>query len=286
MSSKLLLPGVILSIALMLLVAGLISKEGRPTTGSGTQIQVGERKATEPGDKRNYLEFFVPTTKRIVEGIATNSGALVNTLVGSFFGAYFAFLLARRRRRAEVEETNVGAINRALYTLFEMWNVLRQYQREHLDEWRGRPDAWLNLSATPLGQAPISFEAGELSFLLGTDQPNALANVMLQERRFKLAVGLIDQRSTLALNSVFPRMAAAGVPIGTNLAETDIKRILGIDVVHKLSQFTDHIYRFVDADVPDLEANFNELRSLGKRLYPKHKIINVAFELPDPPTPS
>jgi hypothetical protein len=162
-----------------------------------------------------------------------------------------------------------------------MWNVLRQYQREQLDEWRGKPDAWLNLSGAALGQPPISFEAGEISFLLGTDQPNTMATLMLQERRFKLALGLIDQRSALILGNVMPRVGAAQVPPGTNLTEAVIVRVVGIDVVHKLKQYTDHIYRFVDTDVPDFEAAFRELRALGKRLYPKHKIIDVAFQLPD-----
>jgi hypothetical protein len=267
----------------MFVVAGLIPKKGQV----GAQMpQISEFKAVAPArgerpDWWKHLEFVGPAAKWIADGVWANAGTITNTLAGSFFGAYFAFLLAGRRRKAEIEEKNVGAINRALYTIFEMWNVLRQYQREQLDEWRGRPDAWLNLTATPLGQAPITFEAGELSFLLETDQPNTMATVLLQERRLKLALGLIDQRSTLVLNSVFPRMAAAGVPVGANLPEPDIERIVGIDVVHKLRQYTDHIYRFVDTDVPDLEAAFRELRALAKRLYPKRKIIDVAFQLPD-----
>src|SRR3569832_712067 len=80
--------------------------------------------------------------------------AILATLVASFAGAWGAFLLENERRKREAEDRNIGAANRAIYTLFNLWNILEQYRKEVLEAYRGKPDAWLNVAAnttTPAG---------------------------------------------------------------------------------------------------------------------------------------
>ena len=144
-----------------------------------------------------YVGNFVAVVfKWIADNIAANFAGFVSALMGTFFGAYFAFLFERRERQTEVEEKSIGALNRALFTLSEMWSILHQYQREHLNEFRDRSDRWLNLTSNPLAAQHhgIQFEPGQLYFLL-TKEGNTFANLMLQERRFKLAIELIEQRA-------------------------------------------------------------------------------------------
>ena len=205
--------------------------------------------------------------------------ALMTTLIGSFFGAYFAFLLQRRRTELERDEDRVGAANRALYNLYRMWNVLSQYQREHLEPVRNAPDRWLNLTASPLAPSSTTkFELGELSFLLQTKEASVFADVMLEEERFGLALGLIDRRSALVLEEVFPRMARAQIAVGDQRPIDEIQRTLGIDIVHQLQQPTDHIFTFVDDDITSLRAAHAQLRAAVKRLYPDQKFIEVDWQ--------
>lgn len=57
-------------------------------------------------------------------------------------------------------QKRVGAVNRALYTLFNFWNILEQFRKEVIEPFRGKPDAWLNLLATvPSKYGLTAFEA-------------------------------------------------------------------------------------------------------------------------------
>jgi hypothetical protein len=205
-------------------------------------------------------------------------------IASTFLGASLAFLAERLKRRREEEDRSVNALNRGLFTIYQMWNFLRQYQRDHLDDIREQPDRWLNLTSNPLAaQARTQFEAGELSFILDKDA-NLFAKVMLQDYRFKLAVGLIERRSELMLRVAFPRMEQANVLVGQHRVLAEVERLLGNGVTHQLRQYTDQIFEFVDADVPDLETAFAELRDAAKRLYPKRDFFGVDFN-PGPIAP-
>jgi hypothetical protein len=202
--------------------------------------------------------------------------ALFTTVAGSFAGAYFAFRLQRLRAEEERNDQRVAALNNALFQIFRMWNALRQYQREHLEPFRGRRDGWLNLSATPVAQhAAVQFEGKELSFLLSTPKNNVFARVMLEEERYRLATALIEKRSELVLKEVFPRMSKAGIAVRENRDERDVEKILGIDIAHQLRQLTDHIFSFVDADEKSLREVYDELRSVAKGLFPTKAFIKV-----------
>jgi hypothetical protein len=222
-----------------------------------------------------WFGYWTSFVGAIVNWVFSNIGTLVST----FFGAYFAFLFERRKRYSEQAEKNIDALNRALFTLTVMWDTLRQYQRDYLNPMRERPDRWLNLTSHPLAaqHEGIQFEPGQLYFLL-TKKGTCFANVMLQERRFKLAVGMIQHRTQVMLNEAFPRLR--NVPKNSLMSEAEAERLLGIGITQQLKQFTDQIYEFVDEDLPSIEATFNELRAAAKDLYPKGKFIGNDFNAP------
>lgn len=218
------------------------------------------------------------------KAISENFGAAASALFGTFFGAYFAFLFERRERKDDVAQKNVDALNQALFTVSEMWSILRQYQRDHLEQWRDKPDRWFGVTSNPLAaqHSNVQFEVGELYFLL-SKAGNTFANLMLEQRRFRLAIGLIEQRSKLMLGVAFPRMGRANVGIGQQVTLAQVEGILGISTTHQLKEYTDQIFAFVDTDIPDFEAAYNELRAAGERLYPKAKLIRLDFNPPPEP---
>jgi hypothetical protein len=207
--------------------------------------------------------------------------AILATLVASFAGAWGAFLLENERRKREAENRNIGAANRAIYTLFNLWNILEQYRKEVLEACRNKPDAWLNLAANPtIPTGEYSFQAGELQFLLQAGKAEIYAALMLEEQRFALAIDLIKARSTLILDQVFPKMSEAKVPIGKPLPESEVEGILGIELVHKLKEITAAIFENVDEDLSSLRAQHDQLREAMKQLYPKRKFLQILFQVP------
>lgn len=202
------------------------------------------------------------------------------TLIAAFAGAWAAFEFERCRRRDEEESRNVGAANRALYTLFNLWNVLEQFRKSIIEPCRERHDAWLNMAATIPAKTGVStFEAGELAFLLQTPQAPVYATLMLEEQRFTFAISLIEMRSSLVLNDVFLALAQAGMPVGSSRPEADVERVIGIDVTRKLKVVTESLVKNIDEDLLSIVAAYEELQKSMKIIYPERKLIKVQFGL-------
>lgn len=203
------------------------------------------------------------------------------SLVASFTGAWVAFKLQTYQKKREEDQKVIGFGNRAIYTVFALWNVLEQYRKEALESYRGRPDAWLNLAAHPTRPARVDqFQSSELQFLLERDYASLFATLMLEEQRFNLAVDLIQRRSELVLNEVFPRMAAAGFKVRQPQTLNEVENALGEDVCHQLKQITAAIYQNIDEDLVSLRALYTELRKAMQTLFPSRKFVEVIFEEP------
>jgi len=207
--------------------------------------------------------------------------AALITLFATFGGAWLAFRLEHKRREAEEEQRRCGVANRALYTLFNFWNILEQHRKDVIEPYRGKPDAWLNMAAMPPTKTGLAtFEAGELSFLLQTENSMVYAALLLEEQRFSHAVGLIEFRSSIILNEVFPRFAGAGVNVGSSLTEAEAERVIGIDTTHKLRVVSSAIVTNVDEDLKSIVSAYDQLRTAMKRLYPERNFVKVEFGLP------
>ncbi len=207
--------------------------------------------------------------------------ATLATLVASFSGAWAAFKFQAWEKKQEQIRRNVGAGNRAIYDVYALWNVLEQYRKEALEKFRCKPDAWLNLPAHPAPPMSVDrFEASELQFLLEKGQASVFAALMLEERRFHLAMNLIRSRSELVLDTVFPKMAAAGFGVRQVQNEEDVEKALGIDVCHKLRELTTAIYRNVDEDLASLRQLYVDLRKALEVVFPGESFVQVVFEAP------
>lgn len=206
--------------------------------------------------------------------------AILATLVASFAGAWGAFLLENERRKRETQNRNIGAANRAIYTLFNLWNILEQYRKEVLEPYRDKPDAWLNLAANPtIPTGEHTFQADGLQFLLESSKAEVYAGLMLEEQRFAIAIDLIKARSGLVLDQVFPKMSAANIPVGQALPETEVKQVLGIELTHKLKQITAAIFTNVEEDLASLKTQHDQLRGAMKLLYPNRTVLQILFQV-------
>lgn len=203
---------------------------------------------------------------------------LITTLVGAFSGVLAAFFLQEYRESRNTEEQNVAAINRAIYTIYNLWSIQHQYQVEVIEPYRGKSDAWLNMSATPPSNHGLtSFDAEALSFLLKT-HTQTYSELMLEENRFQAAMNLIRLRSSTALNEAWPRLAAANVALGARNDEKRIRGIIGVDICQKLEKFTEGIIEHIDENDKSLRDIGDKLRAAFMEIYPKRKIIRVDFD--------
>ena len=129
----------------------------------------------------------------------------VGALIGSFVGAWFAFRFAQYQRKQEKHNGEVAAGNLALFTLTVMFSELRQHQKEIVEPYRGKADAWLNLHVSQPLNPNLRFEIKDLVFVMQADAA-VFQQLLLEESRFQLAAYLIEEHRRLALVETWPRL--------------------------------------------------------------------------------
>ncbi len=207
------------------------------------------------------------------------------TLGAAFAGATAAFFLERYRISRDEKSKSRAALNRALYTIYNLWNVQEQLRKDVVADWKGKPDAWFNMPATPPIKSGIAaFDASGLDVLL-TEDPALYAQLLLEEQRFASTIHLVEERSRVILEEAWPRMAAAGYALGSQVPLPDLSRALGYDIVRRLTVYSESIISQVPENLSSLRATHDSLRHVAKRLFPKQKFLLVKFdEKPDSPT--
>ena len=226
----------------------------------------------------NLFFFMGPTAWILTEFSITPKEILgvLGTLVASFAGAWVAFKFQRLHRAKERTDDEVAAGNRALFTLYEIWNALVQYQKEAVADYRDRPDAWLNLPVTHALRREDSFlfDMKDLSFMLRGDAPT-FQLVVLESVRARLVSHYINERERLVLSEVFPKLTAAGIGLRESRPESDFEAILGVGTVRQLRTLTDAIIKNVDDDVESSHKAFVELRTALRKIHPTQKFIDL-----------
>jgi hypothetical protein len=202
------------------------------------------------------------------------------SLATVFVGAWAAFELQNLRQEKQERKLHIAGANRALYTIYNMWNILLQYQKKIVDPYRGKSDAWLNMGASPSLETTYgltSFKADQLVFLLQTEHVNVFSIVLLEEQRFLMLIRLIEDRSSILLNHVHPKLGDANVRVGEPLRGDKIELLIGIDKVHILKKLTSGIVENIDENIKSLKYAHDELRKAMKTLYPKVKFLKANF---------
>lgn len=210
-------------------------------------------------------------------------GELVSAAVGTFVGACAAFALERRSRADERKKLQAADGNLAILTLFQMWNALRQYQKEVIELAPKHKGRWLVMKATlPQSVEHVGFDPSRLEFLFESENKNQLPQLLLEERRFQIALGMINRRSTLMLEKVFPTLAAQGIKEGMNLEEGVARAMLGPALAAEVIQTTEGIVTNVNENVESIKGTYEELRKQLVLLLPSAKFIKLGFdEQPD-----
>lgn len=206
-------------------------------------------------------------------------GQTVPTLVAAMAGAYFAFRLERVHQESKERNAQVAEGNLALFTLTQMWNVLKQYQLDVVEDWRDREDAWLNMPVTlPDEAAELKFNLSKLGFLIYSSNPNILNDIALHQRRFQFGLTQIKSRNEMHLTKVFPRMDAAGIRRGVAVPTDAIENTLGGTLVHQMKSLSAGIIENIDDDVRDMQRDFGRLRDILCAQFSGKKFINYVFE--------
>jgi hypothetical protein len=207
--------------------------------------------------------------------------ALLAAFIGTFVGALVAFQLEHNARKQEKIEARTTEGNLALLTLFQMFNSLRQFQKEVIATAPHAPGRWLRMKVTfPQRDDDIGFDPARLAFLFEYDDKNLLPEVLMEEGRFKLAFDMINRRTHLMLERIHPTLSRAGLQHGQAVNDLILTQLLGPALVAEIDQLTESLVVNVNEDVKSLVDTFGKLRTALVRLLPGSKFIRVEFDMP------
>ena len=203
--------------------------------------------------------------------------ALVASFGAAFAGAWYAFRLNVRQKKQEEDRRRVAQGNIALYTLFNMWNILLNYNKHNIIPHKDADDCWLNMPRTPkMTTGLTSFDAEGLVFLLtlGEETANVYAQVLFEEQEFGEIIGIIEYRNKILNDVVEPKFEEAGIKVEeTALTQEEAVNIIGDFHSHRLKQLTDGIISRVGDSIKSLEDKRDSLTKTMKSLYPKEKFL-------------
>jgi hypothetical protein len=197
----------------------------------------------------------------------------IGSLFSTFIGAWLAFTFNNINSDRERLDKEVVAGNLALSTVAEFLDRQSQYQREIVNVYRDRPDAWLNMAVgTGLDSVEISINRSELAFLL-EKKGSVWQQITMEERRYRLLAKLIDERHEIILNEAWPRMAAVGMQVGGAIEEQQLEGVLGPAIVQRLRHITTAIISNTDDNVVSSWAAYEALRDALLKSFPDKKFI-------------
>ena len=204
------------------------------------------------------------------------------TIAAAFSGSWYAFKLQNRHEKREQIRRNIEASNRAIYTVYDLWNVQKQYLKEIVLPYKGKDDAWLNMSPTVKGMHEIiKFNVSNLGFLLSAGKPNVYVNLLLEEKRYRILLYLIEERSELVFGNLNPKLESLGCQPGAAVDQGALETHLGPDLMNKLKILTDSIISHVEENTASLESLQTKLQEYLAEIYPSEKFITVQFSLRD-----
>jgi hypothetical protein len=199
----------------------------------------------------------------------------IATLVASFTGAGFAFLLAGRRIKNDETNKQIAAINRAVIVLFNMYGNLESYRQDFTQDFSDRDDAWLNAPVKPAkAWGIIHFDSEALAFLLERKQPNLYAELLLCECNFSELSQLIEKRDEIMLQQAHP---ALGKFRGQPMPESDIHEALGPHVTLQLKQLWRGINERLVQQIDTTKKLHERLRDAAVGIHPGRLPVKGVF---------
>ncbi|GGA00878.1 hypothetical protein GCM10011408_22360 [Dyella caseinilytica] len=174
----------------------------------------------------------------------------------------------RAKEEKRIEDNQVAAINRACMGLFAQLEELARLNLEIAKH--DGPAIMIRAMAIPenLGYRVTT---DDLAFLVDHRYVEILAKLQLEQRRLDSAFFSIHDRNKIVVESIEPKLAAAG--FGGKLVTLDmVKDCLGGFDYGRIVQSTNNVLENVPSTVESCPIIIDELNKIGKAIFP-HRII-------------
>ncbi|MGA9111617.1 MAG: hypothetical protein ACLPSL_00725 [Smithella sp.] len=201
------------------------------------------------------------------------------TLSAAFFGAWFAFSLQSKSKKKEEIDNYISASNRTIFTLYQRINNLAVYKKQFIDPFRGHPAIFLVLRpSNSFEKDDTIINLNTLDFLINHNYPQLLAELHIEDQRYKTAIGCINLHFKLH-DQIQPLLEKAGLKEGEDYDLDFFEKALGQRLYCTLKRAVEELIFNVEETIKtsiDVKKRFRE--SL-KSIFSDKKFMD--FELPE-----
>ena len=186
----------------------------------------------------------------------------IATLAAAFSGAWFAYLLERRRAKEKQASERLLGVNRVLFSLTEMINSVLNINKQFVDPIRSSPMKYLEMQPTlPLDPLQFNFDVSLVDFFLISKHSPMMIDLSVVNERYATAIAALNERSRLHLEVVQPALASAGVPSAAALSDSAVRGMLDPALYAHIVRSTDDVIEALDETRDLLKLRFQDLRS-------------------------
>ncbi len=202
----------------------------------------------------------------------------VIALVGTFTGAASAFWFNAQREDRKKEQSRVGALRSALFTLIRQINTLMVVQKGILPKKNCEGRHLLRPAKLSSDHESKKLRIQDLEFLLEVE-PNALMAFSVEQDRFETAISVVADRYDFHVFQVQPAMEKSGLLLGgEGVTGEQAFEALGERIWHTAISHADNVYKHVPETVDSLNQSLGELLELANKLYPNHSFLEYRVE--------
>ncbi len=220
---------------------------------------------------------LMPIFEWLVENLSSLFEPMA-TLIATFIGAWLAFKYQSRLEGRKELDARVDAGNRVLFQLAGNISWLVNTKRQLIDPFRERPGRMFemlpDLSPVPVGVLDFN----SVSFLLRRKNADVLGEVLVETRKFQMAVSLQERRSSFYLSDINPRLERASIQHGQDVTETRMREAVGDISWYMLESITNHYVEQIDSTLESHLKLVPKLRGALIYAIPKGKFIDISLD--------
>jgi hypothetical protein len=194
-------------------------------------------------------------------------------ILGTFFGATFAYRLNEEKERQKKLDERKGALAHCLFVLGLQMNVVLQLKSDY-DKFQEGFERAFNLPAyQPPAYEDLKIPIGDLVFLLdNANDAQLLFDLSIEQERFEQILTSIQLRNTIYVDELQPEVARLGLN-GTSPIWAEVKAQLGDKLVGRVMQGTKVAYDHLAASDLSIPEMLNKLQTRAKEIFPGSKFL-------------
>ncbi|AAR35842.1 hypothetical protein KVP06_12410 [Geobacter sulfurreducens] len=219
------------------------------------------------------LSSAAPTLKMI------DIVAPIATLLAALVGAEAAFRLQREKTEKTEMTRRKSAANQTVHLISNIYSNLRQYRREIIEPTETLPVPWLGLRGLLAYHYEVNLPREGLLFMFEGEGDGAqiYAELIMEEQRYNLAIGMIKQLHETIKNKLQPELERLGYYPGN----VDIQQLLSQlppSLIIDLNSLTHETYKIVRENIESIQEVYEKFQQSMKSQFPNIKVARLIFD--------